>query len=83
MPVCVCACMHVSSLRSQETLLLVNNLQQCQVSLSFSDSPVLFTSRVCPAPDYIHLTQSSLSLFFSLAGTELFVVLVQRVGLLS
>lgn len=60
------------------------NLQQCHVSLSFSDSPVLFTSSVCPAPDGMHLSQSSLTLsLFSLAGTELFVVLVESICLLS
>lgn len=44
---------------------------------------MLFTSSVCPAPDGMHLSQSSLSFFFSLAGTELFVVLVQSICLLS
>lgn len=44
---------------------------------------MLFTSSVCPAPDGIHLSQSSWSFFFSLAGTELFVVLVQSICVLS
>lgn len=47
-------------------------------------TPVLFTSRTCPAPDGMHLSPSSLSsFFFSLAGTELFVVHVQSICLLS
>lgn len=69
---CQHAHVHVVSLRAQETFLLVSTrriLQQCHVSLSFSDSRLCYLQVVCPAPDCIHLSQSSLCFFFSLAGT--------------
>lgn len=78
-----CAYVHVVSLRSQETLLVIRNLQQCHVSLSFSDSLPCYLHILCPTPDDIHLSTSLLSFFFSFPGTELFIFLLQSVFLLS
>lgn len=50
---CQHAHVHVVSLRAQETLLVLTRriLQQCHVSLSFSDSRLCYLQVVCPAPD--------------------------------
>lgn len=61
------------------------NLQQCLVSLSFSDSLLCYLQVVCVQLQmaYICLNLLCRSSSFSLAGTELFVVLVQSICVLS
>lgn len=81
----MCVCVHVVSVISQETLLVITRIICSSFMLALASVTLacaIYKYRVCPAPGCIHLSQSSLSVFSSLAGTALFVILVQSICLL-